>query len=133
VTYDPTQPTPVDVIRAMARDTANVAEEEILQDEEYIAVLEQFGASWAIGAATDTAPFYRASAELLRQVATAIEQDPSSISAPKDGSIGYGNRTQTLRDKAKAMDAKADALDAAAESDIPIVSMFSVIVPGPTW
>lgn len=142
MSYDPTQPTPVDVIRAMARDTNGVVnadgayEGEILQDAEYVAVLGQFGVATVAGTPTDTAPFYRAAASLLRQVATSIEQDPSSISAPKDGSIGYSNPTQSLRDQAKLLEAKADALDAQAEveaMETPIVSMYAEIVPGPCW
>lgn len=112
MSYDPSQPTPIDVIRGMVRDTSDDPETEILQNAEYAAILGRFGVGTTAGTDTTTAAFHRAAAESMRTVAIAIERDPTSISAPSDGNIGWTNRTQTLRKQADVLDAKADAIDA---------------------
>ena len=127
MSYSPQEPTPVDVIRRMAGDTSNDSATEILADDTYAAILGRFGVGIAPGTDMTTAAFHRAAAEALRSVAVAIERDPTSISAPSDGSIGWTNRTQSLRDQAKALDAKADALDAAAADSFwgPVITVRS--------
>lgn len=109
VSYDPTQPTPLDVIRGYARDTSNDPATEILQDAEYTAILTRHG----VTVETDTAGFYRAAAEALRQVAVTIEQQPTSVAATSDGSVGWSaNRTTSLRAMADWLDGKADKIEA---------------------
>ena len=117
MTYDPSQPTPIDVLRGMGRDTSNDAESELLSDAEYTAILSRYGVAATAGTDIDTAAFYRAAAETMRTLAIAIEGLPSSINAPQDGGMSWSGRTQSLRDLARTLDAKADALDAAAASD----------------
>ncbi len=114
MTYSPSQPTPIDVIRGMGRDTSNDPATELMADAEYAAILGRFGVGATAGTDITTAAFHRAAAEAMRQLAIAIEALPTSISAPADGSIGWSSRTQSLRDQAKALDAKAAQIDAAA-------------------
>ena len=105
--YNPLELAPKDVIRGWAGDTSNDVDNEIVPDATYLAVLARNGADSTEGAATDTAPFYRAAADILRRVAVVLQADPSSISAPSDGSIGWsGNRTKALELKAAELEAK---------------------------
>lgn len=124
--YDPLEPTPKDVIRGWAGDTDPVS--EIIPDTTYVAVLVRHGAGFSEGDATDSAPFYRAAAEILRRVAVVLQADPSSISAPQDGSIGWGaNRTKALEEKARELDAMATARDQSSkDSEIgKVVQVYS--------
>lgn len=112
MTYAPSQPTPIDVIRGMAGDTSNDPATELMADAEYAAILGRFGVGATAGTDVTTAAFHRAAADALRAIAVRIEALPTSISAPSDGSIGWASRTASLRDLAKSEDAKADAADA---------------------
>lgn len=104
--YDPAEITPLDVIRGMAVDTTDPG---IVADETYEAVMASYGV-----VDVDTAPFYRAAANILRRVAVAIARQPTSVAATGDGSIGWAaTRTKELTDLADALDAKADAIDGA--------------------
>lgn len=133
--YNPLELAPKDVIRGWAGDTSNDVESEIVPDATYLAVLARYGADSAEGAATDTAPFYRAAADMLRRVAVVLQSDPSSINAPGDGAIGWsGNRTKALELKAAELEAKADAIDAdAAEGDWGVVTVRSNFLTGSDW
>lgn len=130
--YDPTEPTPKDVIRGWAGDTSNDPMTEIVKDETYLATLERFGAGSGLGDPTDTAPFYRAAADLLRRVAVVLQAKPSSISAPQDGSVGWSSRTSALEAKAKQLVAHADELEAADEGGFwgPVVTVRSNFLTG---
>ncbi len=132
--YDPTQPTPIDVIRGMGRDTSNDPATELMADAEYAAILGRFGVGATAGTDITTAAFYRAAAEAMRQLAIAIEALPASISAPSDGSISWSSRTQSLRDQAKALDATANQIDATAADGFwgPTVTVSSHFLTGPT-
>lgn len=113
MTYAPTQPTPIDVLRSMGRDTSNDPTTELLSDAEYTAILGRYGVGATAGTDVTTAAFHRAAAETMRTLAIAIEGLPSSINAPQDGGMSWSGRTQSLRDLARTLDAKADALEAA--------------------
>lgn len=137
MSYDPTEPAPKDVIRGWAGDTSNDVDSEILPDTMYLAVLSRHGAEVTPGSATDTASFYRAAADLLRRTAVVIQANPSSISAPSDGSISWANnRTTALEAKAKELDAMAEADDAGGDDDWGIVTVRSAFLTGggaETW
>lgn len=111
--YNPLETTPKDVIRGWAGDTSNDTESEIVPDATYLAVLARYGADSSEGAATDTSPFYRAAAEILRRTAVQLQNRPSSISAPSDGSLSWASRTKALEDTAKEMDSIAAKLEEA--------------------
>lgn len=129
--YDPLEPTPKDVIRGWAGDTSNDSTSEIVQDATYLAVMARFGVGTAEGDPTDTAPFYRAAAEMLRRVAVQLQSRPTSISAPQDGSISWASRTKALEDKAKELDALADAIDAeGADSGWGVVTIRDQFLTG---
>ncbi len=132
MSYDPTQLTPIDVIRGMAGDTSNDATTELMADAEYAAILGRFGVGSVSGTDVTTAAFHRAAADALRAVAVRIESLPTSISAPSDGSIGWASRTQSLRDLAKSEDAKADKIDADAADSFwgPTVTVRSSFLTG---
>lgn len=127
--YDPSELTPKDVIRGIAGD---IAERELLQDETYLAVMARYGAGSGAGDPTDTAPFYRAAAEVVRRVATAIERQPTSISAPGDGSIGWGSsKSRSLLEKAKELDELADELEENEGSEIgKVVTVYTPYLTG---
>lgn len=112
--YDPTVPTPLNVVRRMAGDTSGDPASETMQDAEYLAIFAQYGVPPDVGAPTTTAAFYRAAAEALRGVAIRLEARPSSMSQPEEGSISFSGRTTTLREQAAAFDAKAATLEASA-------------------
>lgn len=133
--YNPLELAPKDVIRGWAGDTSNDVESEIVPDETYLAVLARYGADSAEGAASDTAPFYRAAADMLRRVAVKLQADPTSISAPSDGSIGWGgNRTKALELKAAELDAKAAEIEAdEAEGSWNVVTVRSDFLTGSDW
>jgi hypothetical protein len=114
VTYNPAQLTPIDVIRGMGGDTSNDPTAELMVDAEYAAILGRFGVGSAPGTDVTTAAFNRAAADALRSLAVRIEQQPTSLGSPTDGSIGWSARTSSLREQARVLDAKADKLDAEA-------------------
>ena len=132
MTYSPSQPTPIDVIRGMAGDTSNDVTTELMADAEYAATLGRFGVGATAGTDVTTAAFHRAAADILRAIAVRIEALPTSISAPSDGSIGWASRTASLRDMAKSEDAKADALDADAADGFwgPVTTVSSHFLTG---
>lgn len=104
--YDPQELTPRDVIRGMAGDTA---EPEWLPDETYDAILARRGVpaeGWA-----SSPLFLRAGSEILRRVAIAIENAPSSFTAVGDMAVSWSNRTRTLRDLADELDGQAGAIE----------------------
>lgn len=113
MTYDPNQPTPIDVLRGMGRDTSNDPESELLSDAEYTAILSRYGVDATAETDIATAAFHRAAAETMRTLAIAIEALPSSINAPSDGGMSWSGRTQSLRDLARTLDAKAADLETA--------------------
>lgn len=113
MSYDPTEPTPKDVIRGLAGDTSNDADSEILQDATYLAVMARWGVGSGVGEPMDTAGYYRAAAEILRRTAVQLQNRPSSISAPSDGSLSWASRTKALEDTAKEMESIALKLEEA--------------------
>lgn len=111
MSYSPTELTPRDVIRGMAGDTA---EPEWLTDETYDSILGRYGVP-VVG--WQSSPlFLRAGAEILRRVAVAIEQKPTSFTATGDMSVGWADRTRSLRALAEQLDGQADELEES-ESD----------------
>ena len=107
MSYTPSEPTPVDVIRGLAGDTSNDPETEILADETYVAILGRFGVGAEAGTPTTTVAFYRAAAESLRRVMKVIADRPSSISSPGDGSISWSSRLDGLKLQVASLDALA--------------------------
>ena len=112
MTYDPAELLPLDVIRGLAGDTSDDPDTEILQDVQIEAIM----ARWGVDGETDSAGFFRAAAESVRRVAMVIEQRPTSLSSPGDGSIGWTSPASGLLKLAASLDARADALDAAASA-----------------
>lgn len=133
MSYNPAEPTPLDVIRGWAGDTSNSPASEIVQDDTIVSVLTRYGAGSMAGDPINTAPFYRAAADVLRRVAVALQLRPSSISEPSDGSLSWSGRTKALEDKAKELDALADAIEAGegAESEVgKVVTVFAPYMAG---
>lgn len=142
MSYNPAEPTPLDVIRGWSGDTSNDPATEIVKDETILSILVRFGVGSAVGDPIDTAPFYRSAAETLRRVAVVLQSKPSSISAPADGSISWASRTKALEDKAKELDALADAIEAGTGNDSEIGKVVTIYAPymagewdewGETW
>lgn len=124
--YDPSETAPKDVIRGMAGDTV---EPELLQDATYLSVMSRYGAGAADGDPANTAPFYRAAAEIIRRVATVIERQPTQISAPGDGSVGWtAFKSKALLAKAEELDALAEELEAA-DSESEFGKVVTVTTP----
>lgn len=127
--YNPAEPTPLDVIRGIAGDTS---EDELLEDATYLAVMARYGAGSEVGDPTDTAPFYRSAAEIIRRVATIIERQPTSVSEPRDGSVGWtAFKSKALLLKADELERLADAIDAGGESGVgKVVTVFAPYMAG---
>lgn len=141
MSYDPAQPSPIDVIRGMGRDTSNDPDDELMADAEYAAILGRFGVGSAPGTDVTTAAFHRAAAEAMRQLAvTASRELPSAVSKTATGSINWYDQVQPLRDQAKALDAAADRIDAASSdgfwgSTVTVRSRFLTgsVAEGAEW
>ncbi len=127
MSYDPTEPTPLDVIRGWAGDTSGDPATEIVKDETILSILTRYGAGSVPGFAT--APFYRAAAEVLRRVAVVLQARPSSLSAPADGSVTWASRTKALEDKARELDLLAIGLESEANSQSEIGKVVTVYTP----
>jgi hypothetical protein len=132
MSYNPAQLTPIDVIRGMGGDTSNEPTSELMVDAEYAAILGRFGVGSTAGTDITTAAFHRASAEAMRSLAVRIEQQPTSLGSPTDGSIGWSNRTSSLREQARALDATADQFDAETADGFwgPTVTVRSAFLTG---
>lgn len=106
MSYDPHELTARDQIRGMATDTS---EPEWVADETYDSVLAKWGvpsSDW------ERSPkFLRAAAELVRRVASLIENDITSFTATGDMSVGWGDRTRSLRDLATQLESQAADLE----------------------
>lgn len=118
MSYDPLEPNVRDRIRRLVRDHSGDPEEEIFPDETYDRVIGQHD-NWK-----------RACAEMALSVAGALEDEPDRV---KD--YAWSQRTKSLYALASQMIAEADEEDAEGDEggDVPIISMWSVVVPGPTW
>ena len=90
--YDPAETTDRDVIRGLILDTDAVA---VFADATYESVLARHS-TWQ-GAA----------AEMARRMARYISNRPTSINAPGDGAISWGDRARTLEALAVTLDAEA--------------------------
>lgn len=118
MSYDAMELEPKDVIRGWAGDTSNDVESEIAPDATYVAVLTRYGAATAPGSATDTAPFYRAAIDILQRVASAVEREPTSISAPGDGSIGWtAFKSKALLEKIADLKKRLEAAEESEDQD----------------
>ena len=106
MSYNPQEPIARDAIRRMAGD---IDDPEWLTDATYDAVIMRHGVP--VTGWDSTAAFYRSAAELLRSVAVAIENDPSSYTSTGDFSASWSDRTRSLRDAAKWLDAQAADAD----------------------
>lgn len=95
MSYDPTLPTIRDRIRSIVGDTAGIETDETFPDSTYDAVIE-LHANWKLAAA-----------EMAEKVAVSIEQDPTSYTATGDMSVGWGDRTRSLRAVATRLRAEA--------------------------
>lgn len=114
MTYNAAETEYIDIIRGLVRDTSNDPATEYFPDATYDSVIARFD-NWK-----------RAAAMMARRVAGVIEDRPSSISAPSDGSISWSNRTRSLYAFADLMDAEAamDDADAAFGTVITITDRF---------
>lgn len=99
--FDPTLPTTLDRIRLIVGDTSNDPETEIFPDTVYTATIAEHD-NWKLAAAA-----------MAEAVAVKIEQDPTSVSFPQDLSVGWTDRTRSLRATATRLRAEAAAEDAA--------------------
>ena len=101
MTYDPALPTTRDKIRLLVGDTDTTA--ELLPDATYDAAIAAYGETWKLAAA-----------EMAEAVAVAIERQVSSFSAGGEITVGWSDRTRTLRALAVRLrqEAATDALGA---------------------
>ena len=116
MSYDATEPTTRDMLRGLVGDTDPDA--EILQDVTYDALLTRYGAPNDPLVAVGSAAYLRAGAEAARRVAIAIENDPTSVSAPEEGSVSWSSRTASLQKLAVSLDAQAAALEVPASQPL---------------
>lgn len=99
MSYDPTQPTPKDVIRAIVADTATA---ELMTDAEYEAAITRHDPS-----------FTGAVSEIAYALAVKLDNKITSMGANGKVDLGWAARATTLREIGKRYAKLADAEDAA--------------------
>ena len=112
MSYDPSLPTTLDRIRLIVGDTSDDLATELFPDETYTATIAEYGASWKIAAAV-----------MAEAVAVRIEQDPTSFTAQGDMSVGWSDRTRSLRDTAARLRREAAAEDATGSNVLTSVAL----------
>lgn len=111
MSFDPSLSTVRDRIRMIVGDTSNDEDAEFFIDESYDAVISQHS-NWKIAAAV-----------MAEGVAVQIEQDPSSFTAVGDMSVGWSDRTRSLRETARRLRSEAAAEDTAIDNSIVSVPL----------
>lgn len=97
MTYDAALTTTRDNIRLIVGDTSNDVLAEIFPDTTYDAQIAGH-VHWKLAAAS-----------MAEATAVKIEQNPTSVSFPQDMSVGWSDRTRTLRATASQLRAEANA------------------------
>lgn len=115
MSFDPSLPSLLDRIRLIVGDTSGpldgAGDAEILPDETYLATIAEYD-NWKLAAAA-----------MAEAVAVRIEQDPTSVSFPADMSVGWSDRTRSLRATAVRLRSEAAAESQATTSGITSVTL----------
>lgn len=129
MTYHPDLLDPRDHIRLLVNDRSGDAATEVFPDATYDEKIELYG-----GEDVSSAGWKRAAADMAEAKASYLDEKRTGFAATGDVSLTWSaDQAKTLRAKAIALRKEADAEDAAADEAVPIVSMYSVVVPGPCW
>ena len=111
MSFDPTIPTTLDRIRLIVGDTSSDPATELFPDETYTATIAMY-TNWKLAAAA-----------MAEAVAVKIEQDPTSFTAVGDMSVGWSDRTRSLRDTASRLRMEAGAEDVPVGNTIVAVAL----------
>lgn len=111
MSYDPQLPTTLDRIRMIVGDTSSDVDTELFPDETYNATIAEH-TNWKLAAAA-----------MADAVAVKIEQDPTSFTAVGDMSVGWSDRTRSLRATASRLRDEAGAEDAPVNNTVVSVPL----------